>query len=113
MHLRRGRRCSTPSMRQLEPRRAPSAAPSQAGPRRFPTICHELGTTMMRGLTASLSLVLAIALAALAVWTIPPGIESARLLAAQDDPHALAELALDRRFNVATAGWEIEAALAA
>ncbi len=45
--------------------------------------------------------------------TLPRALDSARLLAAQDDPVRLAELGLDRRFDAAVAYREIESALGA
>lgn len=60
-----------------------------------------------------LSLASALLLALAAVVSLPNGLHSARLIAAADDPVALAELGLDRSFDAATATREIEAALAA
>src|SRR5437588_3952231 len=59
------------------------------------------------------SLVLAGCLAVAAAWTLPRGVEAADLLAAQDDPSRLADLALKHSFDAATATREIESALAA
>lgn len=54
------------------------------------------------------------ALLALAICaTLPRGLESARLLAAQDDPARLAEVQLEGAFDAAVAQREIEAALVA
>lgn len=60
-----------------------------------------------------LSLASALLLVLAAVVSLPNGLHSARLIAAADDPVALAELGLDRSFDAATATREIEAALAA
>jgi hypothetical protein len=67
----------------------------------------------MAPLSIRLSLLLVAALA-IATWlVVPQGIAAARWLAAQDDPVALTDLALDQSFHAAVAGREIEAALAA
>jgi hypothetical protein len=62
---------------------------------------------------ASFAVFVAALFAAAAVALIPHGIEAGWLLANQDDPVALAERGLDKRFNTGVAGREIEAALAA
>jgi hypothetical protein len=67
---------------------------------------------MMRPRT-TFSLGVAALLAAAACWAVPQGITASRLLAAQDDPAALSDLALDGRFDAARAAREIDAALAA
>jgi hypothetical protein len=58
------------------------------------------------------SLVVALGLAAAAWSTIPRGIDAGLLLAGQEDPARLADLALDKSFDAAAAQGEIEAALA-
>jgi len=58
------------------------------------------------------SLILAVGLAAAAWSTIPRGFDAGLLLAAQDDPARLTDLALEKSFDAATAQREIEAALA-
>ena len=62
-----------------------------------------------------LRLTLAVAaLLALAAWAVvPEGFRAARMLAAEDDPVRLTDLALERHFDRKVAGREIEAALAA
>jgi hypothetical protein len=62
-----------------------------------------------------LRLTLAVAaLLALGAWVVvPEGFGAARMLAAQDDPVQLTDLALDRQFNARVAAHEIGAALAA
>ncbi len=60
-----------------------------------------------------LSFVLVAGLLAVAGTAVPRGVDSARLLAAADDPAGLADLGLETRFNAAVAAREIEAALAA
>jgi hypothetical protein len=51
--------------------------------------------------------------AAAALMLVPRGYETGRLIVAQDDPAALADLALTRTFDAPRASREIEAALAA
>jgi len=65
----------------------------------------------MMPLSLRLSLVLSAALAITAWLMVPRGIEAGRWLAAQDDPAALTDMALDRRFDAAVAEREITAAL--
>jgi hypothetical protein len=57
-------------------------------------------------------LLAAAALAALACYAVPRGIEARSLLAIEDDPVRIAERALDDKFDAALAQREIEAALA-
>jgi hypothetical protein len=67
----------------------------------------------MTSLSVRVSL-FAAAVLGLAAWlTVPHGIDAARWLAAGDDPARIADLALERSFNVAVAEREIGAALAA
>jgi hypothetical protein len=61
----------------------------------------------------ALGLVIALGLAIAAAWTLPRGIEAARMLAARDDPAQLSDLALERGFDAAVAEREIRAALTA
>ncbi|MCC6778550.1 MAG: hypothetical protein IT537_18290 [Hyphomicrobiales bacterium] len=65
----------------------------------------------MRGAAATLALAVALALAALTLG--PRAVDSAQQLATQDDPVAISDRALARRFDAAVAAREIEAALAA
>src|SRR5262245_43459764 len=67
----------------------------------------------MAPLSIRLSLLLPAALAMVAWLTVPHGVTAAHWLAAQDDPVALTDLALDKGFDAAIAQREIEAALAA
>lgn len=67
----------------------------------------------MGGSRAKLSLVIAILFVTAAVAIVPHGLDAQAWLVAQDDPVALADRALDRSFNAATATREITAALAA
>ncbi len=67
---------------------------------------------MRNGLTA-LVFGAALALAGAALWSLPRGIEAAKIVAAADDPPALADLMLAKRFDGPLAAQEIEAALAA
>ena len=67
----------------------------------------------MAPLCIRLSLLLAAALALVAWLTVPHGVAAGRWLAAQDDPVALTDLALDQSFDAGLAQREIEAALAA
>jgi hypothetical protein len=55
----------------------------------------------------------AAALAALACYVVPRGIEARSLLAIEDDPARIADRALDEKFNAVRAQREIEAALTA
>jgi hypothetical protein len=67
----------------------------------------------MRRVAVRLSIA-ASGLLALAAWTVvPAGRDAAGLIAAQDDPAQLADLALDRTFDAAGAAREITAALQA
>ena len=66
---------------------------------------------MMLPLSLRLLFLLAGALAVAAWVTMPRGIEAGRLLAVQDDPAALADLALDKSFDARVAEREIAAAL--
>src|SRR5262249_45383121 len=83
-----------------------AAIVSYMGPNRWKII-------KMAPLCIRLSLLLAAALALVAVLTVPHGVTAARWLAAQDDPVALTDLALDQGFDAGMAQREIEAALAA
>jgi hypothetical protein len=66
----------------------------------------------MTRLAIAFTLLVAACLAVCAWIVVPHGYEAGRLLAAQDDPAALADLAL-KSFDAASARREIEAALAA
>ena len=68
---------------------------------------------MLTRLPITLSLGIAACLALAAAFSLPEGVDAARLIAAADDPVRLSELALDRHFNAAVATREIEQALAA
>ena len=57
-------------------------------------------------------LVIVAVLAAAAAYVVPQGIEAQSALAIEDDPVAIAERALDEKFNAAVARRGIEAALA-
>jgi hypothetical protein len=61
----------------------------------------------------ALPIVLALAFAGAALALAPRALESAFLIASQDDPVALADHAVARAFDAATAAREIDAALAA
>jgi hypothetical protein len=63
-------------------------------------------------LAITLSLGIAACLALAAGVSVPQGVDSARLMAAGDDPVRLSDLALEKSFNAAVATREIEAALA-
>jgi hypothetical protein len=67
----------------------------------------------MTGARIAVPLGLAVALAIAALAIAPRGFDSADLLAAQDDPVALADRAISRSFDDAAATREINAALAA
>lgn len=67
----------------------------------------------MSGSRIALPLGVAFACAVAALTVVPRGFEAESLLAAQDDPVALADRMLDRSFDAALARREIEAALAA
>jgi hypothetical protein len=67
----------------------------------------------MTGSRIAVPLGLAFACAIAALTVLPRGFFAGSLLAAQDDPAKLAELAMDRSFNAAVAEREIRAALAA
>jgi hypothetical protein len=56
---------------------------------------------------------LATALAALAAYMVPRGLDAHMQLAIEDDPVRIADRALDRKFNAAVAAHEINRALAA
>jgi hypothetical protein len=58
-------------------------------------------------------LLVAVFLAAGAGYMVPRGLEAQHLLSIEDDPAAIAERALDEKFNADVAQREIEAALAA
>lgn len=60
----------------------------------------------------ALGVMLALGLGIAGLWTVPRGIEAGRTLAAQEDPVALTDLALERGFDAAVAEREIRAALA-
>jgi hypothetical protein len=78
--------------------------------------CHtggQLGFALFRVLTLRLALAAVLLLALFAWILVPDGIHAGRLLAAGEDPVRLADLALNDRFSAASAGAEIEAALAA
>jgi hypothetical protein len=65
----------------------------------------------MARLRILLPVVLFGALIAVACWTVPRAVEAGRLLASQEDPVALSELALEKRLNAGVVAAEIEAAL--
>lgn len=65
----------------------------------------------MARLRILLPVVLFGALLAAACWTVPRAVEAGRLLAAQEDPVALSELALEKRLDAGVVAVEIEAAL--
>src|SRR5215216_4462544 len=67
----------------------------------------------MTPLSIRLSLVLVASLSIVTWLLVPHGIAAARWLAAQDDPVALSDLALERNFDAAIVRREVEAALAA
>src|SRR5262245_5746355 len=67
---------------------------------------------MTRARTA-LPFVLALAFAGAGLALVPRALESGFLIASQDDPVALADHAVARAFDAATAAREIDAALAA
>jgi hypothetical protein len=67
----------------------------------------------MHGSRVALPLAAAFACAIAALTIVPRGIDSDRLLKAQDDPVRLADHALDRSFNAELANREIESALEA
>jgi hypothetical protein len=64
-------------------------------------------------LAVTLSLGVAVLLAAAATISLPGGVDATRSVLAADDPVQTAELALDRQFNASVATREIDAALAA
>ena len=68
---------------------------------------------MLLRLAITMSLGVAACLAFAAGVSVPEGVNSARLMAAADDPVRLSDLALEKSFNAAVATREIEAALAA
>src|SRR5260370_39021425 len=72
-----------------------------------------MGPMPMSRMYTTLLFRLAVGLALCAAWTVPRGLEAGRALTARDDPAALTDLALDRRFDAAVADREIRAALAA
>ena len=67
----------------------------------------------MTGARIAVPLGLAVALAIAGLTLAPRGFEAESLLAAQDDPVALADRAVARSFDAAVAAREIDAALAA
>ena len=71
------------------------------------------GQTIMRAPRIGPVLLAAAALAALACYVVPRGIEARALLTIEDDPVRIADRALDGKFDAALAQREIEAALAA
>lgn len=68
---------------------------------------------MLTRLAITMSLGVAVCLALAATFSVPEGVDSARLMAAADDPVRLSDLALEKSFNAAVATREIEAALTA
>jgi hypothetical protein len=69
--------------------------------------------TIMRRQRIGPVLLVAAALAALACYVVPRGIEARSLLSIEDDPARIADRALDQKFDAAVAQREIDAALAA
>jgi hypothetical protein len=69
--------------------------------------------TIMRRQRIGPVLLVAAALAALACYVVPRGIEARSLLSIEDDPARIADRALDHEFDAALAQREIDAALAA
>jgi hypothetical protein len=69
--------------------------------------------TIMRRQRIAPVLLVAAALAALACYVVPRGIEARSLLSIEDDPARIADRALDHEFDAALAQREIDAALAA
>jgi hypothetical protein len=70
-------------------------------------------STATAAIASRLTLASALLLALAALALVPRGLDGARMLAAQDDPVRIADLALDRVFDAPAANWEIEASLAA
>jgi hypothetical protein len=66
----------------------------------------------MLRLKIRLGLAIALGLAVSALWILPRGIDAGRMLAAQDDPAQLSDVALDRSFDTPAAEGEIRTALA-
>jgi hypothetical protein len=64
-------------------------------------------------LTLRMTIAVALTLGVMTALTVPGGIDAARLIAAQDAPEELADLALEKKFNAKVANDEITAALAA
>lgn len=69
--------------------------------------------TVMRRPSIGLAVFVAAALAALACYLVPRGLEANSLLAIEDDPSGIADRALAEKFDAALARREIDAALAA
>ncbi len=67
----------------------------------------------MRRVRIGPAVLVAAALAALACYVVPRGIEANSLLTIEDDPASIADRALDEKFNATIAQREIETALAA
>src|SRR6185295_12817593 len=72
---------------------------------RDPKVLTRLAITFSLGVAACLALAAGV--------SVPQGVDSARLMAASDDPVHLADLALEKSFNAAVATREIENALKA
>ncbi len=70
-------------------------------------------TKVLARLAITLSLGVAVCLAAATLVSVPNGVDAARTLAATDDPARIADLALDKTFNATIAAREIETALGA
>src|SRR5262249_60875830 len=76
-------------------------------------IGREAGDEFMTWARIALPIVLALAFAGAGLALVPRALESGFLIASQDDPVALADHAVARAFDPATAAREIDAALAA
>jgi hypothetical protein len=74
---------------------------------------QRIGSTIMLRLGPGPALLAAACFAALACYAVPPGLDAYRQFIAADDPSALADRALDKSFDPATARAGIEDALAA
>src|SRR6185437_3305760 len=68
--------------------------------------------SVMRRPSIGPALLVAVAMAVLAAYTVPRGLAARDTLTAQDDPASIADRALDTRFNADVARSGIEAALA-
>ena len=97
--LRRSRACAT------------SIAPDTIADRR--TATWDRYPSLSSSLSIRVSLLVVSLLALALLFTLPRGFDSARWLAAEDDPVRLSDLALEKRFDSQIAAREIEAALAA